>query len=231
MSASYGTGPASGEYSVEKENQLQPEDTLVERGIDDALDEGYSPPERAHGRGAFGTAESMDQLLAEEEPDPASHINVPLDKDEQQRSDEAEREDEFPRRGEVGRLRAGRLVAPDRDLAETQKQSWWLTTSASAEEQPLPRRPRFTSSTTSSSGRRMRTRRSCLWVTQQRAFGAFGGSEPGLTLRRKRGWRPRADSFPLSARDQRLSDRRHDGLTPVADGDESGCILTSNPTG
>ena len=118
MSTPYGTGPASGEYSVEDDNQLQPEDTLVERGIDDALDEGYSPPERLYGRGAFGPSESMEQMLAEEEPDPASRINAPLDKDEQQRSDEAEREAEFPRRGEVGRVRAGRLVAPDRGFGE-----------------------------------------------------------------------------------------------------------------
>ena len=118
MSTPYGTGPASGEYSVEDDNQLQPEDTLIERGIDDALDEGYSPPERLYGRGAFGPSESMEQMLAEEEPDPASRINVPLDKDEQQRSDEAEREAEFPQRGEVGRVRAGRLVAPDRGFGE-----------------------------------------------------------------------------------------------------------------
>jgi hypothetical protein len=39
---SYGTDPAAGEYSVDKENQLEPEDTLIERGIDDMLDEGYS---------------------------------------------------------------------------------------------------------------------------------------------------------------------------------------------
>ena len=38
----------------------------------------------------------------------------PFDKDERQRSDEAERETEFPQRNEVGRARAGRLVAPDR---------------------------------------------------------------------------------------------------------------------
>lgn len=113
MSTPYGTSPASGEYSVEKENQLQPEDTLLERGIDDALDEGYSPPERPYGRGALGPSESLEQILAEE-PDPVARINVLLDKDEQQRSDEAEREAEFPRRGEVGRVRAGRLVAPDR---------------------------------------------------------------------------------------------------------------------
>ena len=118
MSTPYGTGPAAGEYSVEKENQLQPEDTLIERGIDDMLDEGYSPPERPYGRGAFGPSESMDQMLAEEEPDPASRINVPLDEAEQQRADDAEREAEFFQRGEVGRVRAGRLVAPDMGFGE-----------------------------------------------------------------------------------------------------------------
>ena len=96
MSTPYGTGPAAGEYSAEDDNQLQPEDTLIDRGIDDMLDEGYSPPDRPYGRGAFGPSESMDQMLAEEEPDPASRINVLLDEAEQQRSDEAERETELP---------------------------------------------------------------------------------------------------------------------------------------
>ncbi|UQX10346.1 DUF5709 domain-containing protein [Candidatus Mycobacterium methanotrophicum] len=119
MSTPYGgTGPAAGEYSVEDDNQLQPEDTLIDRGVDDVLDEGYSPPERLYGPGALGPSESMDQLLAEEEQDPTSRINVPLDKDEQQHSDEAERETEFPRRDEVGRARAGRLVAPDMGFGE-----------------------------------------------------------------------------------------------------------------
>jgi hypothetical protein len=118
MSTPYGTGPAAGEYSVEDDNQLQPEDTLIDRGIDDMLDEGYSPPERLYGRGAFGPSETMDQVLAEEEPDPASRINTLLDEAEQQRSDEAERETEFPQRGEVGRVRAGRLVAPDQGFGE-----------------------------------------------------------------------------------------------------------------
>ena len=36
----------------------------------------------------------------------------------QQRSDEAERETEFPQRNEVGRARAGRLVAPDQGFGE-----------------------------------------------------------------------------------------------------------------
>ncbi len=118
MSTHYEAGPAAGEYSVEDDNQLQPEDTLIDRGSDDALDEGFSPPERPYGPGAFGPSESMDQMLTEEEPDPAARINVPLDKDEQQRSDEAEHEAEFPDRGEVGRARAGRLVAPDWGFGE-----------------------------------------------------------------------------------------------------------------
>ena len=91
-------GSAPGEYSGEDDNQLQPEDTLIDRGVDDMLDEGYSPPERPYGRGAYGPSETMDQMLAEEEPDPASQIGNPLlDKEEQRRSDESEREIEFPR--------------------------------------------------------------------------------------------------------------------------------------
>lgn len=118
MSTHYETGPAAGEYGVDDENQLQPQDTLIERGVDDMLDEGYSPPERLYGRGAFGPSESMDQLLAEEEQDPASRVDVLLDADEQQRSDDAEREAEFPERREVGSARAGRLVAPDLGFGE-----------------------------------------------------------------------------------------------------------------
>jgi len=114
----FSTGPAAGEYSAEDDNQLQPEDTLIDRGVDDILDEGYSPPERPYGHGAFGSSETMDQMLAEEVQDPASRMNTPLDEGDQQRSDEAERETEFPQRGEIGRVRAGRLVAPDRGFGE-----------------------------------------------------------------------------------------------------------------
>jgi hypothetical protein len=114
----FGLGPAAGEYSAEDDNQLQPQDTLIDRGVDDALDEGYSPPERPYGPGAFGPSENIDQRLAEEEQDPLSRLGNPLDTDEQQRSDEAEREIEFPQRREVGRARAGRLVAPNRGFGE-----------------------------------------------------------------------------------------------------------------
>ena len=118
-SLNFGLGPAAREYSAEHDNQLQPEDTLIDRGIDDVLDEGYSPPERPYGRAAYGPSESIDQHLAEEElSHPLSRIGNPFDNDEQRRSDEAERETEFPQRREVGRVRAGRLVAPDRGFGE-----------------------------------------------------------------------------------------------------------------
>lgn len=118
MSTPYRGRPAAGEYSADDDNQLQPADTLIDRGIDDILDEGYSPPERPYGRGAFGPAETMDQLLAEEEPDPASRIGVLFDEDDQRRSDDAERDAEFPDWAEAGRTRAGRLVAPDMGFGE-----------------------------------------------------------------------------------------------------------------
>jgi hypothetical protein len=109
----------AGEYSVDDDDQLQSEDTLIDRGVDDVLDEGYSPPERPYGGRSFGsTPETVDQLLAEEEPDPATKIYDTFDDDEQQRSDEAERETEFPQHNEVGRARAGRLVAPDQGFGE-----------------------------------------------------------------------------------------------------------------
>ena len=120
MSTPDGAREASaGEYSVDEDDQLQPEDTLIDRGVDDVLDEGYSPPERPYGRGSLGsTPESLDQLLAEEAPDPAARINVWLDDEEQQRSDATAREAEFPESREVGRVRAGRLVAPDWGFGE-----------------------------------------------------------------------------------------------------------------
>ena len=116
--SNFAAGPAAGEYSVDPENQLEPEDTLIERGGADILDEGYSPPEQPYGPGAFGPPETLDQRLAEEAPDPASRVNVIFDDAEQQRSDEAERASEFPPRAEVGLMRAGRLLAPDRGFGD-----------------------------------------------------------------------------------------------------------------
>ena len=100
--------PGPGEYSTDDENQLQPEDTLIDRGVADVLDEGYSPPESSY----------VSRTSASEVVDPAARLNVLYDEDEEQRSDAAEREAEFPSRREVGRARAGRLVAPDMGFGE-----------------------------------------------------------------------------------------------------------------
>jgi hypothetical protein len=102
----------SGEYSVEDDNQLQPEDTLVDRGVDDILDEGISPPERPYARTNLDHPgpETLDELLAEEEPDPLSRIGNVLD---ELNADGADDGSDFPEDDEVGRARSGRLVAPD----------------------------------------------------------------------------------------------------------------------
>lgn len=71
-----GAGASALEYSGDQENQLEPEDTLIDRGVDDVLDEGYSPAEQPHGHHAFGPSTTLDQILSEEEADPAARVNV-----------------------------------------------------------------------------------------------------------------------------------------------------------
>jgi hypothetical protein len=89
---------SAGLYSTDDDDQLSQEDTLIDRGVDDVLDEGYSPPDkwkepRDH--------ETLDELLTEEESDPAMQLG-----DDDPGSD-------FSEDDEVGDRRAGRLVAPD----------------------------------------------------------------------------------------------------------------------
>jgi hypothetical protein len=97
----------------ESENldQMQSEDTLVDRGVGDVLDEGYSPAEKyGPGEGFGSTAdeaaqgENLDQRLAQEEPDADPYA----DEDAQAPFDE----------DEVGDLRSGRLVDPDEGSGE-----------------------------------------------------------------------------------------------------------------
>jgi hypothetical protein len=128
-------GYGDGEYSTDGDDQLQPEDTLLDRGVDDILDEGYSPPEKYSVLERFGNTaeeeregESLDQRLAEEVPDPNLAVDDPLSDDDgptpgeerdgsvddldlDSRIDEEELGDEYD--GEVGAERAGRLVSPD----------------------------------------------------------------------------------------------------------------------
>ncbi len=84
-------------YSIDDEDQLPQEDTLLDRGVDDLLDEGYSPPERWQEPREH---ESLDERLADEQPDPAL-------------GDADEAPDEQFGDDEVGARRSGRLVAPD----------------------------------------------------------------------------------------------------------------------
>jgi hypothetical protein len=100
-----------------EEGQLSAADTLEDRGLDDALDEGYSPPEKPRGVTAFGVTpaeeiqgESLDQRLTQEEPDDADETAEVMSEDDRYDADEA---GEFFDENEVGDERAGRLVAPD----------------------------------------------------------------------------------------------------------------------
>ncbi|MCV7222690.1 DUF5709 domain-containing protein [Mycolicibacterium elephantis] len=120
MITSSGTGPAAEQYSGDDEDQLSAEDTLIERGADDLLDEGYSPPERPW-RGAFGSSRGADWILAAEEPDPTARLENVLDESESESSDYAERDAEFPEHAEVGYARAGRLIAPDMGFGEDEE--------------------------------------------------------------------------------------------------------------
>lgn len=122
MTDNESTGAESlGSYSLDDEDQLQAEDTLVDRGVEDLLDEGYSPPERPRGVDAFGTTaaeqhqgESIEQRLAHEVPDPTNAFTDPLadsDKVGGDDPDAIEAEDDFLGGDEVGDRRSGRLTA------------------------------------------------------------------------------------------------------------------------
>lgn len=121
------TGAESmGDYSLDDETQLQSEDTLDDRGVDDILDEGYSPPEKPLGVDAYGTTleeqrrgGTIDQELAAERPDPAMAVEDPLAGDgDEQDPDAVSEEDEFLDDGQVGDERSGRLVSPDEGAHE-----------------------------------------------------------------------------------------------------------------
>ncbi len=95
-----------GDYSVDDEDQLQAEDTLEDRGVDDVLDEGITTREDwSVGQGFGNTAaeehagETLDQRLRQEEPDLDPLTDT---------WDEEDLDD-----GEVGDERSGRLIASD----------------------------------------------------------------------------------------------------------------------
>ncbi|WP_193612716.1 DUF5709 domain-containing protein [Nocardioides lijunqiniae] len=109
-----------GDYSVDDEDQLQPGDSLADGDVDDILDRGYSPPEHYSAGQGFGNTpyeealgESLDQRLRQEDPEPDPYAEDGTGDD-----DGPSESDEFLDDGEVGDVRAGRLVDLDQGLGE-----------------------------------------------------------------------------------------------------------------
>jgi hypothetical protein len=95
------------EYEIDDDGTLDASDTLDGDPGDDPLDQGIVPPDRWSAGEGFGTTlaeeragESLDQLLAEEEPDVDPYAEAELHADDPLADDEQE-------------PRAGRLVAED----------------------------------------------------------------------------------------------------------------------
>lgn len=99
----------------EQLDQIQPEDSLEDRGVDDVLDEGITSSEKwsvlDRGRDEH---ETLDERLAEEVPDSGA-ADYPGSDDRDDDGDEQPIED-FIDDGEVGRERAGRLVDPNEGI-------------------------------------------------------------------------------------------------------------------
>ena len=85
----------------EQLDQLEEQRTLVDRGVEDPLDEGYSPPERYSQLIREGEHETLDERLEDEIPEPDPY---------------APQEKEILDDGEVGEERAGRLVEPNEGI-------------------------------------------------------------------------------------------------------------------
>jgi hypothetical protein len=115
----------------EGEDQLQPEDTLIQDDVEDVLDRGYSPADRWHGSTSHGVTaeeqhhvESIEERIRQEVPDPASGYGAPHDESGRggdrlggDDPDSIPAEEDWLGDGEVGDRRAGRLVAPDEGAA------------------------------------------------------------------------------------------------------------------
>jgi uncharacterized protein DUF5709 len=113
--------PRASRLVVVREDQLQPSETLDDRGVDDVLDEGYSPPDRepAHLRHPHEVdePETLDERLAEEEPD-----GLP-DPDHDNDADTSDTDGE----DEVGLERAGRLMTQDQGSGKDEDAELWAT--------------------------------------------------------------------------------------------------------
>jgi hypothetical protein len=110
VSHSEGESEIYGDYSVDDEDQPSNIEDLGDGDVEDELDRGYSPPEHYSAGQGYGNTpweeehrETIDQRMGQEVPDEDPY---------------AETDDEDLDDGEVGRVRAGRLVDPDRGFGE-----------------------------------------------------------------------------------------------------------------
>ncbi len=106
-----------GDYSVDDEDQPSNVDGLPDPDVADELDRGYSPPENWSAGQRYGntpyeeaTGESLDQRIAQEDPEADPYAEADLEDDAEGSEDLVD--------GEVGDQRAGRLVDPDQGLGE-----------------------------------------------------------------------------------------------------------------
>ena len=95
--------------------EVEEEELGLDLGVPlaDALDEGYSPPERPSALVREGPHETLDQRLSEEIPEPDPYADDDIDEEDNLtvRADEERLDD-----GEVGDVRAGRLVDPNEGI-------------------------------------------------------------------------------------------------------------------
>lgn len=117
MEAIYET-QADDDHVVE---QLQPTETLIDRGVDDALDEGIIAPF------TYSPAQGYGNTPAEMRQGETLEMRIKQEEPERRRSDPDQDEDWNPlkERRQVGDRRAGRLVAHDGgyDAVDTEKEA------------------------------------------------------------------------------------------------------------
>ena len=122
-----------GSYSVDEDNQLESEDTLV--GSDATDDEPYTPPEQRPRNTEWGTTaseqeqgEPTEQRIMQEQPDPNTAYGAPdneggIDEDPRDRvggddPDAIDAQDDWLGDSEVGDEEAGQIVEPDEGAHE-----------------------------------------------------------------------------------------------------------------
>ena len=105
------------------QDQLQSQTNLEERGVDDALDEGYSPPEKPSVLMREGEHDTMDARLSEEIPEPDPYAETDQEKGlDDGVSDESDFLDL-----ETGDERAGRLMDTNEGIGPDDEGSLFAT--------------------------------------------------------------------------------------------------------